>query len=111
MARQESAREDILREATALVERVELQVPNAPEHVVVGFRRNGAASVFFGADPVYQFNEAGELRRAYVGGELYKAERGGLVALCRERGEREVALVRRELANDEMRAVLGALEK
>ena len=42
-------------EATALVERVELKLPDADDRVVVGFRRNGCASVFFGPDPVYQF--------------------------------------------------------
>ena len=101
MARHESQREDILREATALVERAELSVPGESEPVVVGFRRDGAVSIFCGGEPVYQFNAAGELRRAYVGGLLYKASRGGLVSLTRVRQAREVQLVSHELNDDE----------
>jgi hypothetical protein len=97
MPRHESDREDLLREATALVERVELSIAGWDEPIVVGFRRDGSLSVFFGPDPVYQFNAAGELRRAYSMGLLYKAERGRLVSLRRERGDAEVALVRTEL--------------
>src|SRR5262245_38318908 len=72
MARQESDREDLLREATALVERAELKVAGEPEPVTVGFRRDGSLSVFFGSVAVYQFNTAGELRRAFADGLLYK---------------------------------------
>ena len=111
MARQESDREDLLREATALVERAELQIPGESEPVTAGFRRDGSLSVFFGGDPVYQFNAAGELRRAFADGLLYKAERGRLVALRRERSEREVALVRRELSDDETATFLIASRK
>jgi hypothetical protein len=105
MSRRESDREDLLREATALVERAELQVQGFDETVIVGFRQDGAASIFFGADPVYQFNAAGELRRAFVGGLLYKAERGKLVSLRRERTETETALMRRELSDGEADAL------
>src|SRR3954447_20411722 len=98
MSRHESDREDLLREATALVERIELTVGGFDLPVVCGFRRDGAASFYFGADPVYQFNAVGQLRRAFVAGRLIKAERGRLVALSRERTENEVALVRHELS-------------
>ena len=108
MARQESDREDLLREATALVERAELQIPGESEPVTAGFRKDGSLSLFFGGDPVYQFNTAGELRRAFADGLLYKAERGRLVSLRRERSEHEVALVRRELTGDETVAFLAA---
>lgn len=101
MARDESNREDLLREATALVERIEL-VPingvseqNAP--IVAGFRRDGALSAFFGEDPTYQFNASGELRRAYCAGLLFKAVNGRLVSLRRERTAIETQLVRHEL--------------
>jgi hypothetical protein len=94
MARQEQDREDLLREATALVERIELRVDGFPEPIVAGFRRSGEGSVYFGADPVFQFNVAGELRRAYMDGRLVKAERGQLVFLRRERAEGQSFLVR-----------------
>jgi hypothetical protein len=123
MAREESDREDLLREATALVERIELAPvgESADEHVVAGFRAGGAASFFFGADPVYQFNAAGELRRAYCNGLLVKAARGRLVSLSRQRLETKVQLLSRELSDveqaefvtkmcDRLRRLAAALE-
>jgi hypothetical protein len=109
MTRHEQDREDLMREATALVERVELRLPREDETVVVGFRRDGSLSVYFGADPVYQFNAAGELRRAYVGGLLYKAERGRLVELTRVREPARVVLLRRELDDERQRMFLTAM--
>ena len=97
MSRQESDREDLLREATALVERIELRLPGQLESIVAGFRRDGAASYFFGASPVYQFNAAGELRRAFAGGLLYKVDGGQLVEMRRERTATAVELISRRL--------------
>jgi hypothetical protein len=109
MARDETDREDLLREATALVERIELCATGfasasdnaASEHIVVGFRAGGELSIFFGADPVYQFNAAGELRRAYWDGLLYKAERGRLVSLERVRTASEVQIMRRNVSDED----------
>jgi hypothetical protein len=108
MAREESSREDLLREATALVERIELVRRNigrttpatnaSSGRVVAGFRPDGALSIFFGEDPVYQFTAAGELRRAYCDGVLLKAVRGRLATLQRVRTQQEVQLVRHELS-------------
>lgn len=95
MARQESDREDLLREATALVERVEL-VCGASETIVIGFRAEGSGSIYFGQDPALHFNPRSELRRAFVDGELIKAEGGRLVSLTRERTAASVNLMRRE---------------
>jgi hypothetical protein len=110
MARDQSQRDDLLAEATALVERVEI-VPldvhgsskgdESSTPIVAGFRADGALSLFFGEDPVYQFNEAGELRRAYVGAQLYKALGGRLVELTRVRLPNQVELRRRELPAEE----------
>jgi len=108
----ESGREDILREATALVRRIELQLPNtetAP--VVAGFRRNGALSIFFDADPVYQFNADCQLRRIYLNGRLVKAERGRLVSLRREKREGETVLWRTELTADETEKVISDMHQ
>src|SRR5262245_33423639 len=110
MSRRESDREDLLREATALVERAEFTLADDREPIVVGFRRDGSASFYFGADPVFQFNAASELRRAFVGGLLYKAERGRLVALRRERSETELALVRSEISDEQSEALLADLK-
>src|SRR5262245_23002530 len=111
MAREESDREDLLREATALVKRIELAPPggSANDHIVIGFRDSGAASVFFGAEPAYHFNSAGELRRAYVDGKLLKAERGRLVELNRVRQQAAVELQRRDLSAEEQSGFLSAM--
>src|SRR5262245_38526664 len=110
MSRRESDREDLLREATALVERAELNVPGYNDPIVAGFRKDGSASFYFGADLVCQFNAAGELRRAYVASLLYKAERGRLVALRRQRSDTEVALVRCTLDDAESAALVETLQ-
>ena len=97
MARQESDREDLLREAIALVERIELALPDVSEaeHIVIGFRRDGSPSVYFGADPAYHLNSAGELRRAFIDDLLYKADGGALISLDRVRTADEVQLISR----------------
>jgi hypothetical protein len=96
MALQEQEREDLLREATALVERVELTCGGA-ESIFAGFRRDGAASFFLTPARVYQFNAAGELRRGFLDGRLYKADCGRLFQLTRERSEDSVELIRHEM--------------
>ena len=101
MTRQEDDREDLLRAATALVERAEFSISSLDETVVVGFRRDGSPSLFFGVDPVYQFTAANELRRAYRHGFLIKAERGKLVRLERDRTESAVKLLRHDMVKEE----------
>ena len=109
MARTEHDREDLLREATALVERVELQIAGCDDPIVAGFRGNGAFSCyFFGGDPVYQFNTAAELRRAFVAGLLYKAEGGHLIVLHRERDASQTVLRRRPCDAAEEQVLLAA---
>jgi hypothetical protein len=109
MARQEQDCEDLLREARALVERIEVRTASEPEPVVIGFRRDGAASVYFGASPAYHFNARNELRRAYVGDQLWKAQAGRLVTMKRERGANEVKLLTREISETEQQSALDAL--
>jgi hypothetical protein len=107
MARDEQDREDLMREATALVERVELRTAGEPESVIVGFRRNGCASVFFGADRAYHFNAANELRRAYVAGVLWKAQERRLIAMRRERTGTQVELRSQPLDEAEQQVELA----
>jgi hypothetical protein len=102
MSREEKSREDLLREATALVVRAEFKTAGADESIVAGFRRDGAASFFFGQQIVYQFNIDGELRRGFLEGRLYKAERGRLVELTRNRTADSVDLLRHELTASEV---------
>ncbi|MGE0610458.1 MAG: hypothetical protein AB7O62_25440 [Pirellulales bacterium] len=97
MARDEHDREDLLAEATALVQRVKFLPAGTDDEVVVGFRADGAASFFLGADPVYQFNSQGALRRAYVDGLMVKARDQRLVSLRRVRTSQQVVLLSAEL--------------
>jgi len=101
VAREEQDREDLLGEATALVDRLELRLPGVADAVVVGFRAGGAASFFLGPEPVIQFNNGGQLRRAFIQGRLLKAEDGRWVELERRRLPDRVALVRHELSGEE----------
>ncbi len=103
MARDEQPREDLLAEATGLVERIRLRLRTprlAGEETVAGFRRDDSLAIFFGQQRVYQFTSAGALRRAFVADVLYKAQAGALVAMRRERTEHVVHLVSRQLDPD-----------
>ena len=111
MAREEFHREDIMHEATALVPRVELRLPGHSESVIFGLRREGAASIFFGQDPVYHFNAAHELRRAYLAGDLIKAEKASAIRLRRVRADEEVQLQRCTLPSDEAESLLDSLHE
>jgi hypothetical protein len=120
MAQEESPREDLLREATALLERIEL-VPTAhgkspadacqDPPIVSGFRSNGALSIFFGDNEVYHFNAAGELRRSYLAGHLYKALNGELVSLARVRTSQQVELRSRTLDAEEEAKFISTMQK
>lgn len=100
MARNESDREDLLQEAVAMVRRMELHTPGQTDPIVVGFRANGWMSVYFGQDRMYQFDEVGRLRRAYVDGFLYRSHGTVLARLQRERTETETTLLRQDLTPD-----------
>jgi len=108
MARVPEEREELLREARALVVRAEMEVDGFDEPIVVGFRRSGAASFYFGQDVVYQFNTASELRRAYLDGEMYKAEERRLVRLNPRRTSESLELVSHELTLAETAEFLSA---
>jgi hypothetical protein len=111
MAREEHDREDLLAEAKALVERVSLRIVGAADEVIVGFRRDGCASVYMNTDRAYHFNTAGQLRRAYVDGLLVKAEHARLASLRRERAEGAVELVRHDLCPQETQVFLDTMRR
>lgn len=117
MARESHDREDLLRDATAYVSRIQLnaQVDDGNTEVFAGFHSTGAFSLYFNQDPVYHFNRSGELRRAFVDDELIKAEAGSLVTMRRQREDSEVALVRQVLSKAEQAdfctAALGSLNR
>jgi len=104
MARHEHDREDLMREAVALVDRVELSIAGFEEFITIGFRANSAMSIFIGQDPVYQFDSEGRLRRAFVDGLLYRSQEITLAMLKRERTETETRLLRTDLDVDSLLA-------
>jgi hypothetical protein len=104
MAGTECDREDLMREATALRRRVELQLPG--ERIVAGYRGTGAFSIYFGQDRAYHFDPQGLLRRAFVHPDLYRTQGTTLARLTRERTSARTLLLRRDLPSDELRAFL-----
>ena len=102
MARVETDRDDLLREAVALVRRMELRAMPGDPVIVVGFRPTGWLSIYFDADPMYQFDELGRLRRAYIDGLLYRSEGSVLAQLERQRSQSETTLVRRDLCGESL---------
>ncbi len=104
VAQQESDREDLMREATAIVRRAEFSYPgrSKDDPVIAGFRRDGSLAIYFGADPVYQFDEQHRLRRAYASGHLYRTQGQTLARLTRQRSPEETVLLRHDLEPDEL---------
>lgn len=111
MARHESDREDMIREATALRNRMEWQLPGESELVFTGVKSGGSLSVYFGPDPVYQFSEAGGLRRAYSDGFLYRTQGTSLARLHRERSDEQTVLLRTDLNEDELSQFLSRMDE
>jgi hypothetical protein len=103
--------EDRMRELVALTQRIELRLPQHPETVVAGFRQNGFLSLYFGEDPFYQFDERGRLRRANIGGRLFRTQGTGLAALTRERSPSGMVLVRHDLSPAEFEEFLAQMVK
>lgn len=65
MAKDAHDREDLLRDATGYVARMEFRLPGVEPNVFSGFRDDGAWSLYWGQADVVQFNASGALRRAF----------------------------------------------
>jgi hypothetical protein len=111
MSRHESDRENLMAEATALRQRVELSLPGDTGHVVAGFRDNGCYSLYFGSDPVFHFDSAGGLRRAFVAGDLYRSLGQTLARLTRKRTDGDVHLVRHDLEPSELESFIEGMRE
>lgn len=102
MSRHETDREDLMLEATAFTQRIELAVPLQSDSIVIGVKRNGAWSIYFGAEPVYQFDTSHRLRRAFTNGYLWRTQGTTLARLERERTASQTNLVRHDLTPTEL---------
>ena len=114
MARDESDREDLLREATAFPRRAEFRIddpdgsPAAGEdRVLFGGLRETGTSLYLGADPAYHLDAEDRLRRAFVDGLLYRTQGATLARLLRHRTDTETELIRHDLDGDELASFLG----
>lgn len=108
MARQEADREDLFAEARSLKRRIELET--AGRIVVVGFRSDSSLSFFFGQDLVGHFNPSGKLRRAFVRGDLFRADPGRqLTRLRRHRESSQTVLLAHACSAEETTSVLSEI--
>ncbi|WP_010584264.1 hypothetical protein [Schlesneria paludicola] len=106
----EHGREDVMREAVSLTQRVELRFPGREDPVVLGFNDLGWLFVYPGRDAMYRFDDQGRLRRAYVEGLLYRTSGQTLAELTRQHEpitsdsdiRSQTILVRRDLTVDEL---------
>ena len=89
MARQESDKEDLIRDATALVERAEIFCEGWSTIITIGFFRDSRCSIYFDQDPFYQYDANGLLRRAFENGFLYRSLGSRLAQIDRRRSTSE----------------------
>jgi len=109
LARHETDKEDLIRDATALVERAEIICEGWSAVITIGFFRDGRCAVYFDQDPFYQYDCRGLLRRAFDSGLLYRSQGSTLAQINRRRttsgnsGKGTVMLCRRDLSGAEVR--------
>lgn len=89
-------------EAVTLVPRISFLVLNSTKEIVAGRRADGRWSIFFGGDPVYQFDAQHRLRRAFVAGVLYRSQGTTLARLTRQESQHETVLLRHDLTGEEL---------
>jgi hypothetical protein len=110
MARQTHDRENLLRDARNLEPRAQVRLGAGDRETAMFFGFRGEAlSLYFGGDPVYQFNSAGELRRAFVDNIVIKSEGRRLIGMHRERTAEAVTLNAAPLSPAAERALLDDL--
>lgn len=111
MARHSSDREDLMAEAVTLSPRVALLIPGIVEEIIAGRRVDGRWSVFCGGDPVYHFDSQDRLRRAFIGGQLFRSQGTTLARLTRQETPTETLLLRHDLDSDELATFLEAMRQ
>ena len=108
MAKQEQDREDLLRDGKQMSLRAEVLIDDVV--VVIGFRSQGQASFYFGADPVFQFNATLELRRVFHQGKRYAAIQGRLCELARNKQRDRVGFEPQDILADVEAVIMGLLD-
>ena len=108
MAKDAEDREDLLRDATAYVTRIEFNVPGVDDEIFCGFRENHAFSLYWGQDTVLQFNANAELRRAYWRNRMIASFKHQLHWLDRDANAARVRLQRVPLTEKEVSKLFDA---
>lgn len=111
MARQESDREDLMKEAIALVRRAEFRIAGIADTCVAGFRSNNAFSIYFGPDPTFHFDQTGRLRRAFVEDRIYRTQGNTLARLIRVHTSQQTELQRFDLPAGELADFLDQTQR
>lgn len=109
MARHSSDKDDLMAEVVTLSPRVALRVPDIAPEIIAGRRSDGRWSLFIGGDPVYHFDAEDRLRRAFVGGNLYRSQGTTVARLSRQETPAETVLLRHDLDPTELSAFLQNL--
>lgn len=110
MAINHEKREDLMRDATAYVRRLTIPISIVTEPIFLGLRQHGGWSVYFGEDPVFQFNAQHKLRRVHFDNQNFAASDGRLILLDRVRLGGQVEFQRIHLADTE-RSIIANCHK
>jgi hypothetical protein len=111
MAINREIREDLMRDATAYARRLLIRKTQTGESIFVGFRKPGGWSVYFGEDPVYQFNPQNKLRRVHFEDQNYAASDGKLYLLHRTRVGGRVEIQKIYSVHTEQRLLADCLKR
>jgi len=102
MAKQKADREDLFREGTAMPIRGRLLIDQ--QDVVIGFRDDGAFSLYWDQDPVFQFDADRQLRRVFLNCNRYKSQNRRLVRLTQPAADQTAAVGRLRLLEETVSA-------
>lgn len=106
MAKDEHDREDLLKDATGYILRVELKLEDIEPVVFCGFRDTDAFSIYWGQDEVIQFNAHKAIRRGYWQGQMIASYLGQLHWLKRDPSQARTQLSRERFSPDEQERFL-----
>ncbi len=109
MAKIERNREDLIRDGRKMSLRGEAEIDGRT--ILVGFRDRGQMSWYCDQDPVFQFNAAMELRRAFVHSTRYSSLNGELIRLDRDMHSHKVGFLKNVVSSQERMQIMVSLEE
>ena len=109
MAIEEHDREDLLRDGRTMPVRGEVVAGELT--ILVGFRSQGQLSLYWGSQRVFQFDEAGRIRRVFFEGRKFAADSGDLLELRRSARGGRVEFTRRQAAESTASTITDAVRQ